>query len=74
MDEFEEAVELLRVAMLGADEVEALVAVRLLRSLLHDECDGRAFNARAKGVTWEQIGRALGMTRQAAHQQFGTDA
>jgi hypothetical protein len=71
MDEFEEAVELLRIAMLGTDEVEALVAVRLLRSLLHDECDVRAFNARAKGLTWEQLGRSLGMTKQAAQQRFG---
>jgi hypothetical protein len=27
--------------------------------------------ARKKGATWEQIGDALGMSRQAAHQRYG---
>lgn len=27
--------------------------------------------ARRIGLSWDQIGRALGMTRQAAHQKYG---
>jgi hypothetical protein len=27
--------------------------------------------ARAEGATWEQIGDALGRTRQAAHHKYG---
>lgn len=26
--------------------------------------------ARVTGATWEQVGRAMGMTRQAAHQRY----
>jgi hypothetical protein len=27
--------------------------------------------ARARGATWEEIGRALGVSKQAAHHRFG---
>ena len=30
--------------------------------------------ARARGTTWEEIGRTLGVSRQAAHERFGTRA
>jgi hypothetical protein len=30
-----------------------------------------ALTARAEGVTWDEIGRTLGMTKQAAQQRFG---
>ena len=37
-------------------------------------CRERIASARAAGATWEQIGAALGMTRQAARELFTRDA
>ena len=37
-------------------------------------CRDRIASARAAGATWEQIGAALGMTRQAAREFFTRDA
>ena len=37
-------------------------------------CRDRIASARAAGATWEQIGTALGMTRQAAREFFTRDA
>lgn len=33
---------------------------------------GAVAQARTEGATWDDIGRVLGTTRQAAHQRFGT--
>ena len=51
-----------------------------LRELVRGEvelerlCRDRIASARAAGATWEQIGTALGMTRQAAREFFTRDA
>ncbi len=51
-----------------------------LRELAHGEAElGRLRRAsmsaaRADGATWEQIGEALGMTRQSAWEYFSLDA
>ncbi len=37
-------------------------------------CRGRIASARATGATWEQIGAALGTTRQGAREFFTRDA
>lgn len=37
---------------------------------LVDDVPGLVRSARMTGATWEEIGNALGMTRQAAHQAY----
>lgn len=44
-----------------------LVLIEAAKQMLHDEVR----IARSFGQTWEQIGDALGITRQAAQQRFG---
>ncbi len=43
------------------------------RHLERAESDLRASVARARerGATWQQVGDALGISRQAAHERFG---
>jgi hypothetical protein len=50
----------------GADPVDALKAARDLRDLLPALEAGYARAALAAGETWESIGAALGVSRQAA--------
>jgi hypothetical protein len=52
--------------MAGDDPVDALKAARDLRDLLPRLEAGYARAALAGGETWESIGSALGVTRQAA--------
>ncbi len=51
--------------------LEALSTIADLRSWLDAQADGHALNARRNGATWTQIGAALGLTRQRAHQRWG---
>lgn len=51
--------------------IRQLGDVPILRAEL-DRAEQEAVNmARDAGVTWEQIGKALGVTRQAAYMRFG---
>jgi hypothetical protein len=49
----------------------ALEAARCLEEIIEIGCQHAVEVARANGSTWAEIGRALGMTRQAAQQRFG---
>lgn len=40
------------------------------RQHVRDYTEAAVRKARREGMTWEQIGTALGITRQAAHQQY----
>ncbi len=42
-----------------------------LRFILDQEITLLVAELRARGVTWEQIGESLEVTRQSAHQRFG---
>lgn len=48
--------------MLGAVRITELFAAKARHCIVHE--------ARAEGRTWAEIGDALGITRQAAHERF----
>jgi cob(I)alamin adenosyltransferase len=50
--------------------LEALAAVLELETFLERTTDDLALAARRDGATWEQIGSALGTSRQAAQQRW----
>lgn len=54
--------------------LDALMAIRELRKDLSEAEDHAALTARRQGATWQQIGEALGMSRQAAHERWGNIA
>lgn len=49
----------------------ALAATRTLALVVEDTTRALAAQARAAGVTWQEIGNVLGTSRQAAFQRFG---
>jgi Protein of unknown function (DUF3887) len=51
--------------------IEAVVAARELRRLTELAMRAAVDRARAAGATWQDIGDALGASRQAAFQRFG---
>jgi hypothetical protein len=53
------------------DPSDGLVAVASLRVLLESLEELQVRNARALGWSWEEIGRALGVTKQAVHRKYG---
>lgn len=54
-------------------ELDALAQLHHLRTCLDAEIDATAATIRFEhGASWEQIGRALGVSRQAAQQRYGT--
>ena len=55
----------------GTDPAEGLRAVRVLRRIAERLETDNVARARLKGWTWEEIGDALGVTRQAAHKKHG---
>lgn len=52
--------------MIGAVRLVELAAAQARRAIVAE--------ARAEGRTWEEIGDALGTSRQAAHERFGVPA
>ena len=59
---------------LPADPLDALHELARREIELEHLCRDRISSARAAGATWEQIGAALGTTRQAAREFFTRDA
>jgi hypothetical protein len=53
------------------DPAVGLAAVASLRVLLESLEELQVENARALGWSWGQIGRALGVTKQAVHRRYG---
>lgn len=68
------AVETHRAALDAAVEdgrtADALVAARSLEHALLSVYDALVVRARAEGMSWPEIGRALGVSHQAAHRRF----
>ncbi len=57
----------------GSHMNDSLDAVETLRSLigeLEDQIAGGIAVARAQGAEWHDIGRALGVSKQAAHKRY----
>lgn len=44
---------------------------KVIRSMVEDAAAEAVRNARMAGATWDEIGKALGISRQAAQQRFG---
>ena len=59
---------------LPADPLDALHELARGEIELERLCRDRIASARAAGATWEQIGAALGTTKQAAREFFTRDA
>lgn len=55
----------------GSDPAEGLRAVSVLRRIAERLETDNVARARLAGWTWEEIGDALGVTRQAAHKKHG---
>lgn len=58
-------------ALRSTDPATLLRAVGALRRLAERVETGAVTRARADGWTWEQIGDALGVTRQSVHTKHG---
>jgi hypothetical protein len=54
-----------------ADPEDGLRAVVVLRRLADTLEQAHVKRARAQGWTWQQIGDALGVSRQAVHKRHG---
>jgi len=58
--------------LVGQDQaLDVLEAIAGLRSQLAGQEDYAALRARQQGATWEEIGTALGVSKQAAQQRWG---
>jgi IS30 family transposase len=53
------------------DPVVGLAAVASLRVLLESLEELQVRGARELGWSWEEIGRALGVSKQAVHRKYG---
>lgn len=55
-----------------SDVTHALSTARSLQALADEALAHLVTDARERGITWQTIGDALGISRQAAFQRFGT--
>lgn len=53
-----------------AEQIATLSAMALQRQIIDQALSALVADARANGATWGDIGAALGITRQAAHQRY----
>ena len=64
------AIEALHEAISGAGPLERIELWRRLRERIDEGIDKAVAGARMRGDSWDAIGRAAGMTRQAAHGRW----
>ncbi len=55
----------------GIDPEAGLAAIAQLRRLVEEAEAVQVERARGRGWSWEDIGRALGVSKQAAHHKHG---
>jgi hypothetical protein len=58
---------------IAAGDIDALADAAFLSGQLDTAIKGAVTGLRNKGYSWADIGRQLGVTRQAAQQRFGGD-
>jgi len=63
----------LATAASAADPRTGLRAVRALRRLLEELERTQVRRARREGWSWQEIGEALEVSRQAVHKKYGRD-
>ena len=63
--------EQLAIALAAEDPAEGLRAVLALRRLAEQVEAHQVMQARLQGWSWQQIGDALGITRQSVHAKYG---
>lgn len=61
----------LSTALASDDPAVGLRAVIALRRLAERVEANQVAHARAQGWSWQQVGDALGITRQSVHQKYG---
>ena len=64
------AIDALHEAISAAGPLERIELWRSLRERIDEGLDEAVAGARLRGDSWENIGRAAGMTRQAAHGRW----
>ena len=64
------AMEVLHEAISGAGPLERIGPWRSLRERIDEGIDEAVAGARSSGDSWDRIGRAAGMSRQAAHGRW----
>lgn len=57
-------------AVIDGEAFDDILAARRAAAAADDALKDAVTRARAKGVTWEAIGAALGISRQAAHAKY----
>lgn len=66
----EAGIDLSKVKIRYRSDTDALRTARLLRINAEEAEQAAVIEARANGVTWTEIGLALGVTHQAARQRY----
>lgn len=58
------------VAVINGDAFGAILAARRAKAQADEALEAAVVSARTQGETWEAIGAALGISRQAAHAKY----
>ncbi len=58
----------------GDADPEDLAEMVALRADVDEAIQGAVLGMRSRGVSWSDIGRAVGMTRQSAHERWASGA
>ena len=66
------ALEELRSLEKGASPLDPVALARRIREAAEELEAAKVDEARAGGVSWREIGLLYGMSKQAAHQRFGS--
>ena len=66
------ALEELRSLDKGASPLDPVALARRIREAAEELEAAKVDEARAGGVSWREIGLLYGMSKQAAHQRFGS--
>ena len=74
IDDFLEQIEPVPSDARDASHIRRIIEANAALGAAQDELNAAVLAARGAGDTWDAIGVALGITRQAAYQRFGKTA